>query len=208
MTLPDNRIRFPAGKIDLDTDVGATGQDHDTYPTAGTQARADWMNIAIIGLLSQQSSYSEPTQYRDGTPWFDLTTSELKIRFNNEWVSFADVVHLKVSGEETGVSLTDWYNDVYQSVDNAFPDITFSGTVTSTTTTSITIPTSLRTYLTTTSRAFVYQNGLLLDPRLCTLTPSGSPTSIIVPTLESGDKFTVVIRRIASTYFYSPEVII
>ena len=59
--------------IDFVADVGIASQDHDNYPPPQGQARFDHMRMAIIALLSQQASFSEPTQYRDGTPWFDLT---------------------------------------------------------------------------------------------------------------------------------------
>lgn len=79
MALPDNRIRFPSNKIDFDAEVGVTGQDHDNYPLPNSQARFDWMRMIIIGLLSHQASETEPSEYRDGTVWFDLNSNELKI---------------------------------------------------------------------------------------------------------------------------------
>jgi hypothetical protein len=106
MTLPDNRMRFPAGPIDFQNEVGTTGQDHDAYPEAGTQPRFDWMRMAIIGLLSQQSSYDPPTQYREGTPWFDLNELALKIRRNDAWVPYAQAVLIS-----EGYTLADLYEE-------------------------------------------------------------------------------------------------
>lgn len=106
MALPNNTIRFPAPEIDFDTQVGTTGQDHDNYPSKLTQARYDWMRLVIIGLLSCQSSDQEPTQYRDGTWWFDLGTNTMKIRTGNEWQPAAAVLAVA-----DGLSLLDFYAD-------------------------------------------------------------------------------------------------
>lgn len=92
MSLPDNRIRFSGPGIDFENEVGRTGQDHDDYPQPYTQARYDWMRMFLIGLLSCQSSKEEPTQYRDGTWWFDLNTLTMKIRRADQWVPAAQVI--------------------------------------------------------------------------------------------------------------------
>ena len=101
----DNRIKFPATAIDFN-EVGVTGQDHDNYPAGSQQARYDWMRMVIIGLLSCQSSDAEPTQYRDGTWWFDLTTLSMKIRIGEAWEPAAKVLALA-----EGVSLYEFYQD-------------------------------------------------------------------------------------------------
>jgi hypothetical protein len=104
MALPDCRMRFPAGPIDFAAEVGTTGQTHDDYPAAGTQPRFDWMRLTIISLLSNQASYDEPSQYREGTAWFDLNEMALKIRKNNQWLPFSNAVLL-----EDGITLADLY---------------------------------------------------------------------------------------------------
>src|SRR4051812_5941874 len=91
-TLPDNRIRFSPTKIDFTAEVGVTGQDHDSYPSAGSQARFDWMRMVIIGLLSNQSSFTEPSEKREGTLWFDLNNQELKIWDGSNWESIAKYI--------------------------------------------------------------------------------------------------------------------
>lgn len=101
----DNRIKFPATAIDF-SEVGVTGQDHDNYPAGSQQARYDWMRMVIIGLLSCQSSAIEPTQYRDGTWWFDLSTLSMKIRVGEAWEPAAKVLALA-----EGVSLYEFYQD-------------------------------------------------------------------------------------------------
>ena len=107
MALPDNRIRLPAVKIDFANDVGLASQDHDTYPPAGGQARFDHMRMYLIGLLSQQSSYDEPTQKRDGTPWFDYNTLSLKIWLDGSWRPYSDTIQLTDE-----LNLTQWYSQV------------------------------------------------------------------------------------------------
>ena len=77
--LPDNRLQFPPTRIDFDTQVGITGQAHDLFPGPNQQPRFDWLLCWFIALLANQSSFDEPTQYREGTLWFDLNLNALKI---------------------------------------------------------------------------------------------------------------------------------
>lgn len=207
--LPDNRIRYPSTKIDFDADVGVTGQDHDEYPAPGTQSRFDYMRMALIGLLAQQSSFSEPSQYRDGTPWFDLNTFTLKIYRDGAWRPYSSAIPL-TEEDESGdvVTLAEWYTATTTALDSIAPEIVFSGTCTDDDITAINIPTSLRSGLFTDSRTFVYKNGGLLDPRTTRLDPGSNPTSVklLVDTLDDADTFVVVIKRIPSTTFYSSSV--
>lgn len=209
MALPDNRIRFPSTKIDLSADVGVTGQDHDTYPAAGSQARADWMGLYLIGLLSSQSSFSEPTEKRDGTVWFDLNTLSMKIWRNSEWQQYAEAIDLEDSDGNI-ISLSDWYEDAAELLKGLSPEIVFSGSSTADAQSLITIPESLRDELTSDSRPLVYKNGSLIDPRNTRLEPSAIPTAVKLTdeTIDNGDTFTVFIRRIPSSTFYTPNVTI
>lgn len=207
MTIPDNRLRFPTTKIDFASDVGLASQDHDNYPPAGGQARFDHLRMVIIALLSNQSSYDEPTQYRDGTLWYDLNTNQLKIRKNASWVSISEAI--AVEDEDGITTLADWYNAVSASLGNLAPEISFSGVSTADDITTIGIPISLRSYLYSDSRPFVYKNGLLLDPRNARLEPGAVPTAVSLTggdQLDSGDEFTIVIRRIPSETWYVPNV--
>lgn len=209
MPTPDNRIRLPSAKIDFATDVGLASQDHDNYPPPQGQARFDHMRMFLSGLLAQQSSFSEPTQYRDGTPWFDLNTLQLKIRTGGAWVPYANTIALEEDEDGNITSLADWFNSVSTSLGNLAPEITFSGVCTADNQTTINIPESLRTYLFTDSRTFVYQNGLLLDPRNSRLNPGGSPTSVQLlagDELNNGDSFIIMIRRIPAETYYTPTV--
>jgi hypothetical protein len=197
--LPDNRIRYQAPEINFETEVGITSQDHDQYPAPDTQARYDHMRMTLIGLLSQQSSYYEPNEHRDGTPWFDLNTMQLKIRMYNQWLPYSDAIVL-----ENDITLTDWVRAVADGLASLAPEITFNGNCASNNTTIIPIPESLRDYLYPDSRAFVHKNGLLLDPRYTQIT--GSVIFLSDQILNSGDKFTVSIRRIISEVWYQQDV--
>lgn len=112
MAAPDARIHLPGSPIDFPTDVGTTGQDHDTYPSPDTQARFDHMRMYLIGLLANQASIGtdEPTQYREGTWWFDLTEGAMKIRKGDAWVPAGDGILVA-----DGVTLGDFYTQ-FQSL--------------------------------------------------------------------------------------------
>jgi hypothetical protein len=205
---PDNRVRLPASKIDFTNDVGVAGQDHDTYPPPQGQARFDHMRMFLIGLLAQQSSYQEPTQYRDGTPWFDLNTMQLKVRMNNDWRSYAEIIVLEEDAEGT-TTLADWFDSVALSLGGLAPEIVFNGSAAADDQDNIGIPESLRVHLYSDSRPFVYKNGQLLDPRNSRLNPGSNPTFVELTggeKLDAGDTYTVMIRRIPTETWYTASV--
>jgi len=129
MTLPDNRIRYPAGLVDFAGEVGLTGQDHDSYPLQNTQARFDWMRLTLIGLLSNQSSVGdEPTQFRQGTTWFDLDggpDGAMKVRIregsDGTWTTLADVILLETV-DGTVFTLSEFFQQV--ALENGIGDAT------------------------------------------------------------------------------------
>ena len=197
MALPDNRMRFPAPKIDFETEVGTTGQDHDNYPAPG-QARYDWLRMSLISLLANQSSDSEPTQYREGTFWFDLNGPELKIRLNNAWVPASDSLMLGTT------TLTAWYEGIQANIAAAAPTITFSGTAYSNSLTLIEMPSTITELVDPIrNKAFVYINGLLQDPRSTLLS---GPTIVLTDGVELniGDKYTVELKNVS--HFHEPNV--
>ena len=107
---PDYRIRFPAPTINFGSEVGLTGQTHDNYPAPNSQLRFDWMRLYLLGLLSNQASYHEPTQFREGTLWLDLNGPELRIRQNDEWASLASVINVQPQTLNTdAVTLLDMF---------------------------------------------------------------------------------------------------
>lgn len=203
MTLPDNRIRLPAPRIDFETDVGLAFQDHDNYPPPSGPARFDHMRMMLIGLLAQQASFSEPTQFRDGTPWFDLNSMTLKIRSGNAWVSYTDVIHVV----SDAMNLTEWITRTNTIISGFGPDVVFSGSSNADNITTITIPESLRSSITTTSRCFFYKNGALLDLNKCAII--GHPASSITlngEQLNTNDRFTVLLRTIPDSTFYTTTI--
>lgn len=103
MSTPDYRMRFPAGLIDFAADVGLTGQDHDNYPAPDQQARYDWMRLTLIALLTHQASASEPTQYREGSVWYDLNSNTFKVYMGitEGWQPLSKVINVAEAGSAT-----------------------------------------------------------------------------------------------------------
>ena len=207
MTLPDNRIRLPSAKIDFSTDVGVTGQDHDSYPPPQGQARFDHMRMFLIGLLSQQSSYSEPTQKREGTTWFDLNELAVKIYKNGQWVGYSDAVMIGAA------TLTEWADEVSSAIISINPDVVFNGVCTANGTDQIGIPATLQSQIYADSRVFITVTSSAgvstsVDPREVQLVGSPTPTTIVLinDELDEQDRFTVIIRRIPNSSFYTSTV--
>lgn len=203
---PDNRINLQAPLVGFPT---VTGQLHDQFPSPGQQARFDWMRSYLIGLLSNQSSYSPPTQYRDGTLWYDFNTLTLRIWSQGAWQPFAAVVALALGeGVSDTITLAEWYASTAAALTSVAPEIVYSGTCSQANTTTIPIPASLRGPLNSNSRPFVWINGLLLSPETTVLLGSPTPTTISLQanTMNLGDKFTVNIRNVLPNYFYQTNV--
>lgn len=125
--LPDDRINLQPTLIDFDTTVGTTGQAHDEFPKPG-QARYDWMRSYLIGLLSNQSAFCEPIEFRLGTMWFDLNVSSFKYRagttqpiINTEGDNFISIAHgIEL---ETGLSLQQWFLQIQALITPPDPDV-------------------------------------------------------------------------------------
>lgn len=209
-TLPDNRIRLPAAKIDFANDVGLSGLNHDSYPQPSGQARYDHMRMFLIGLLAQQASFEEPTEFREGSPWFDLNVMALKIRLGNSWVSYAEAIPLTEPDTDGNiVTLAEWYTAVQGVLTGLSPEVVFSGICNANSVTSITIPESLQSALNSDSRVFLYINGALVNPHNCSLVGS-PPTTISLAgvVLSNGDTFIVSIRRIGGDTYLPTTVVI
>lgn len=202
----DNRIRLPGPKIDFANDVGIASQDHDNYPPPQGQARYDHMRMYLIGLLAQQSSISEPTEKRDGTPWFDLNTLALKIWINDEWKPYSAAISMEDG--DTTVILQEWYQSVSRALSSLAPELFFTGTCVSGNISDIPIPTNIQELIYPDSRVFLYVNGQLLDPREIQFIGTPFPTTIRLNTieLEVNDTYIVTIRRIPSSSFITSNV--
>lgn len=205
MPTPDNRLRFSSTRIDFAQDVGTTGQQHDDYPPPLGQARYDHMRMVVIALLSQQSSFDAPTEYRDGTPWFDLGTQTLKIRKGDAWVPYSDAILLE-SSDENYKTLSQWYEEVKIALTGVSQEVVFNGICTANGVNNIRIPVELSQFIFNDTRAFVYVNGALIDPRGCTI--SNNIINIAHVVLDQKDEFTVVLRRIPSNSYYTQTVTI
>lgn len=206
MPIPDNRLRFSSTLIDFTNDVGIASQDHDDYPPPQGQARYDHMRMVVIALLSQQSSFDEPTEYRNGTPWFDLNTNTLKIRGNAGWLDYSDVISLgEADTDGNYTTLTEWFNATEAAISTLSQEVVFNGVSTSDGVTDITIPESLRAFIFSDTRCFFYINGLLVDPRNCDILGT-STIRLSNVSLSTSDEFTVILRRVPSSSFYAPTV--
>lgn len=194
--MDDNRIKFPALEIDF-SDVGTTGQDHDTYPLENTQPRYDWMRMYLIGLLSNQASESEPSQYRNGSLWFDLNTNIIKIRSEDEWKELSDTISID------DVTLSEFYSQFLAL--GLAADVTFSGTL-STTTDQIPIPLNVQEAIAGKEgfQAMVHLNGLLQDPELIEI----STTAVTLPdSVISGTQYVVVLRNTVNSVNIGSELV-
>ena len=206
--IPDNRIRLSSTKIDFESSVGLTGLEHDDYPPPQGQARFDHMRMYLIGLLSQQSSYDEPTEKRQGTAWFDLNSNEVKIWDGNSWSKYSNHILLKDSSDND-ITLSDWQLDTNNKLANVGQEVFFGGRCSSAAVSDITVPVELREAIDPESKAFVVINGLSIDPRESQLI--GSPVStvrLLELELEAGDRFFVTFKRIPSSSYYTQDVIL
>jgi len=201
--LPDNRVRLIGPLIDFANQVGLTGQDHDSFPGPDQQARYDTMRSYLIGLLSNQSSFNAPTQYREGTVWFDLNTGVLRIFHNSAWHPIADAIALIDETQSTPLlTLSQWFQSLSGYLATFGPEITFSGQATQVTGT-IPIPTTLRPSVTPTYEALIWINGLLKNPALTTIS---SGVIILGFNLNAGDAFTVQLKNYLPQNFYRTAV--
>jgi hypothetical protein len=201
----DNRIQLPPTEIDFDNVVGITGQAHDEFPAAGQQPRYDTMRSFLIGLLSAQSSEDPPTQYRTGTIWYNRTKQAYYYWDGSSWESLASAIavseELSSTGEVTILTLAQWFALAQTKLDSIQPRVVFGGHSVNNNVTSIPVPQSIQDRISGSEqylRPFVYKNGVLIDPRLCSL-PSACPTVVQLSggaELDLNDNFTVVIQRV------------
>jgi hypothetical protein len=206
MALPDNRLRFSSTKIDFATEVGLASQDHDNYPPPQGQARFDHARMVMIALLSQQSSYDAPTEYRDGTPWYDLNSETLKIRQGSEWVKFSEAIPVGLpDGSGLYTTLEEWYDAVNAALTGVSQEVVFNGSSSADGIQSIEIPLSLRPFVFDDTRCFIYKNGLYQDPRNHSIL-GGTTIKLSNYQLDAGDTFSVVLKRVPSNSFYAPSV--
>ena len=198
--LQDNRMRFSPTEIDFINDVGLSGQAHDDYPAPNQPARYDHWRLAIIALLSSQSSDPDkpPSQYRLGTIWFNK--SEFKYYNDSTFADIANAIFLRTSATGDAIPLSTWYVEAVEKLTRIQPRYTYSGKIQTLGIHELPIPDPIRQGLTgiqTLMRPLVYLNGLLIDPRLCSFSDN-CPLFVEVDSsieLNKDDKFTVIIER-------------
>jgi len=210
MTLPDNRLRFDTSLINFTTDVGLTGQDHDNFPGPDMQPRYDWLRMWYISLLANQSSHSEPTQYREGTLWFDLDTLSLKIRSNNEWRNISSSIALTDgSTTEEIKSLEEWHAEVSAQLISSAPEAMFCGRSELDNQIIIPIPSKIQPSVDMiNSQPILYINGLLVDPRNVRYQTEVSIELLHGVKINKNDKFVIMIKNIAQHLVYTPDVVL
>lgn len=209
----DNRIRLDPTLVDF-TPSGTTGQAHDNYPAGNTQARYDWMRSFLIGLLSNQSGESEPIQKRLGTLWLKVTAASLdsenntipETRFlkvynpdNTEFINLAEYLGVDVNGSD--VSLQSLMASVLADVAMISPTTVWSGTIAVDNASQLPIPSSYQGYAALANmRAFVWIDGILLDPRITEI-PEDTKTYIKIKDgykTKRNQRFTVEMKRVIS----------
>ena len=196
--MQDNRIRFPSTEVDFEEDVGLTGQTHDLFPAPG-QARYDWMRMYLIGLLSCQSSSEQPINYREGTLWYNLDPSGSNYKYFDGSV-FADLAN--AIGVQ-GTNLSEWANDVQDSLERVSPRAVFSGKSDINYLDELIIPNdALFVASFKYVKPLMFRNGKLVDPRLTKLNNGRTKINLINSDsigdarLISGDEYTVILERV------------
>lgn len=161
----DNRIRLDETPVDFDR-TDDTGQNHDTYPASGELTRYDQMRSYLIGLLSNQSSEDEPLEKREGSLWFDKGDNELKIYNGSDWDNLSKYIKINESGDNYTIQNT--IDSIMATLAYVGPRIVWSGFFSSDEINRIPIPEDYQGYaMIEGMQAFVYVDGLLLDPRKC-----------------------------------------
>ena len=196
--LPDFRIKFPSDKIDFDEDVFAgapDGQDINDFPSPG-QARYDWMRMAIIGLLANQASIEEPTNYKIGTIWFHLADNFYKYYDGNNWEEIAKAIKIN------DISLYDWSEIVQQSVGRVTQTASFSGKSDANNVAEIDIPMdALDAAAYENNHPILFKNQLLIDPRLTDFNIDRNKILLLTNSsgsikLNKNDVYTILIQKL------------
>lgn len=207
MTLPDYRIRFPSNKINFPEEVyggSDDGQEINEFPQPG-QARYDFMRLAIIGLLANQSSTEEPINYKLGTLWYNLNDEFLKFYDGENFDEIAKAIRI---GD---MSLHDWSELVQDTVGRITEPATFSGISNANHVVEINVPEdALQAASYENNHPILYINGLLIDLRLTSFNTERNKVLLLNNDVGSvelmrNDKYTVSIERVDKVI---PETVI
>jgi len=200
----DNRIRLDQTPVDF-TAADDVDQLHSDYPNPNTQARFDFMRSFLIGLLSHQSSSGEdePFEKRIGTTWFNKTLGLMLLYDGEEFDSISKYLSVESADDEGTVgmsSLQSIIDDIMSSLAFTGPKVVWSGVFTADEVDSIPIPIEFQEYSATNGmQAFVYIEGLLVDPRK-TIIDSQTPNQInlVGVNSEPNQTFTVKLEKITA----------
>jgi hypothetical protein len=105
------------------------------------------------------------------------------------------------SGGVTVLTLAEWFTLAQAKLDSIQSRVVFGGHCVSNNVTSIPVPKSVQNEISGSEQylhPFVYKNGLLIDPRLCSL-PAACPTVVQLSggaELDLNDNYTVIIQRV------------
>jgi len=197
----DNRIRLDETPIDF-TRTDDVDQLHSEYPSPNVQSRYDFMRSYLIGLLSNQSSPGdcEPYEKRIGTTWFNKDIAMLLMYNGEQFDSISKYLSVEiVNGDNTSgnSSLQSVIDDIRSIIAFAGPRAVWSGIFTSDENNFIPIPDEFQEYSTLPDmKAFVYIDGLLIDPRR-TIIDSQTPKQINLVGVDSkpNQTFTVKLEK-------------
>jgi hypothetical protein len=147
--------------------------------------------MALLGLLSNQSSYVEPHNFRTGTLWYNLNRNRFNACQRDYLCNISEF--LRATNSE---SLEEWSRRVHGRLDRIVPRATFSGQAHENTDV-INIPDDIQhLFLPTTSLKF-YKNGKLVAPHGVSVC-FGCPVCLELSgdsVLQSGDSFTVFLSE-------------
>lgn len=104
----DNRLQYPSATVDFST-VGLSGQDHDDYPVPNTSPRFDWMRMYLMGLMSNQSSHTPPSEYREGTIWYNSLIEQYNYQTSSGFKPISEAIYINENG---GQNLSDFVNHI------------------------------------------------------------------------------------------------
>jgi hypothetical protein len=186
----NNIIKYPVSEeVDFINDVGLTGQDHDNYAEPGTHPRYDWMRMIILGLLANQASREEPTEYRPGTLHYNLNDFFYKCMKDANFEDLAKCIKITKS-------LYEWAAEIEEKRKRFIQSGVFSG-IAHAKSNVINIPRNLQNISKLPNKPYLFKNGKIVNPSLVRFNTS-CPVAIELSgnaSLNAEDIFTVFIKQ-------------
>jgi hypothetical protein len=202
----DNRIRLDETPVDFDKS-GTTGQLHDEYPAARSQARYDQMRTFLMGLLANQScdesivTGSEPYEKRVGTLWYKKHAKLFSLFANKTEGDAWDDALAKYIGVQTGEeveSIQSAIDSIRAMLAYAAPRLIWCGYFVSDSARSIPVPDEYQAYLSDEHMLpMLYIAGKFIDPRLVIKSGTYIIINESVKFLSRQD-YTVILEHVTS----------